>query len=196
MDADVTVRDVMSREFVGVSESDPAAETMRLLLAEDADCAVVLRGDDPVGTLTDRDVLSMVLDGADVEETTVADAMSEETASVRSDRDLELAIDRLSAANTARLIVIENGSGEPVGLLTHRDIAIAVAHSRRPRGESYDTDEEVAADRSEFEQFDGESNGRRATDDTFQSICESCGSLSRSLSAVDGQLLCQDCRDV
>jgi len=196
MDADMTIRDVMSREFVGVSESDPVAETVRLMLAEDADCAVVLRGDDPVGMLTDRDVLSMVLDGRDVREATVADAMSDRTASVRSDRDLEVAIDRLSVANTARLVVIENGSDQPIGLLTHRDIATAVAHSLRPRGESYDTDEELTVDTGGFEQFEGESNAGRTTDDTFQSICESCGSLSRSLSAVDGQLLCQDCRDV
>lgn len=192
MDADMTIRDVMSREFVGVSESDPVDETVRLMLEEEADCAVVLRGDDPVGMITDRDVLSMVLDGGDVESATVAEAMNETLSSVRSDRDLAVAIDRLSAANVSRLVVLENGSREPVGLLTHRDVTTAMTHSLRPRGRPYDTDDALDAGGSGFEMTDTDGTA----DDTMQSICESCGTLSRSLSNVDGQLLCPDCRDV
>jgi CBS domain-containing protein len=34
MDADMTIRDVMSREFVGVSESDPLDATVDIMLEE------------------------------------------------------------------------------------------------------------------------------------------------------------------
>jgi CBS domain-containing protein len=216
MNADITIRDVMSREFVGVSESDPISETVRLMLDEDADCAVVLRGSDPVGTVTDRDVLSLMLDDGRVETATVADAMGERTASVRSDQDLVVAIDRLSATAASQLVVLETGSDRPIGLLTYRDVATALAYSLESGRGVYDHDYEAddpavgAGGFEAFEAGDGQDADRtdpidgtdrtnrtdRTADDTLQSICESCGTLSHSLSDADGQLLCPDCRDV
>ena len=52
MNENVTVREVMEREFVGVSESDGVLETSELLLREGSDLAVVLRGSEPVGVVT------------------------------------------------------------------------------------------------------------------------------------------------
>ena len=65
MDAEMTIRDVMSREFVGVSESDPLDATIDLMLEEKADCVVVLRGDEPVGMMTERNVLASVSENRD-----------------------------------------------------------------------------------------------------------------------------------
>ncbi|MFC7195331.1 CBS domain-containing protein [Halosimplex aquaticum] len=57
MERDVSVQEVMDREFVGVSESDGLRETAELMLAEEADSAVVLHGSEPVGVVTERDAL-------------------------------------------------------------------------------------------------------------------------------------------
>lgn len=186
----MTIRDVMSREFVGVSESDPLDATVDIMLEEKVDCVVVLRGGDPVGMMTERDVLASVSEGRGTADATVAEVMSEAVPSVRSDRDLAVGIDRLATADSSRLVVIENSSDEPVGLLTYRDVATTVAHALRS-GSRYDGyDEKVS--RTDAGGFEAE--GER--EDTIQSICESCGALSRSLSAVGGQLLCPNCRDV
>jgi CBS domain-containing protein len=186
MNADVSVREVMNREFVGVSESDSVASTARLMLEEDADCAVALRGDDPVGMITVRDVLSSALDKSDVEAATIADVMRA-VPSVRSDRDVAMATDRLVAADVPGVVVIDDGSAEPVGLVTYRDIATTLTHSLRSPNEPYDSVETFPTGTNGFE---------TERDSEFQSVCESCGTLSRSLSAVDGQLLCSNCRDV
>lgn len=193
MDADMTIRDVMTREFVGVSESDSVLSTARLLLAEDADCAVVLRGNEPVGVLTERDVLATFVedDEPDIDGVTVAEAMNGSVASIPANRDFEEAIDRLSSTTTDRLLVIENGSNEPIGLLTHRDVTAAVTHAMRLRATPYeDAEADANGIRSEF------GTAESTPVDAIQSICEACGSLSRSLMNVDGQLVCPDCRDV
>ena len=188
MDAEMTIRDVMSRGFVGVSESDPLDATIDLMLEEKADCVVVLRGDEPVGMMTERNVLASVSENRGTADATVAEVMSEAVPSVRSDRDLAVGIDRLATADSSRLVVTENDSDEPVGLLTYRDVATTVAHSLRS-GSRYDEEGISRTDTSDFE-------AERGRDDTIQSICESCGALSRSLSTVGGQLLCPNCRDI
>lgn len=196
MDTDIPIRDVMTREFVGVSESDTVLSTARLMLDEDTDCAVVLRGSEPVGMVTERDVLAMLVDGdePDIDGATVMEAMNGSVASIPSNRDLSEAIDRLSTAAVDRLLVIENGSNEPIGLLTHRDVATVVTHSLRWRATPYeDTGADADESRSEFGEF-GTAEG--APMDAMQSVCEVCGSLSQSLMNVDGQLVCPDCRDV
>jgi len=53
MNRDVTVQEVMDREFVAASESDNALETVALMIREEAEPAVVLRGSEPVGVLSD-----------------------------------------------------------------------------------------------------------------------------------------------
>jgi len=58
MERDVSVREVMDREFLGASESDGLREAAELMLVEDADSVVVLRGSDPVGVVTERDLMT------------------------------------------------------------------------------------------------------------------------------------------
>jgi hypothetical protein len=141
--------------------------------------------------LTEHDVLASLVAGEAIETATVAEVMGEAVPSVRSDRDLAVGIDRLAAADVSQLVVTENGSGEPVGLLTHRDVATTIAHSLRSNRSSYGANGTDAGSG----RFEG--TNRRANDgDTIQGICESCGTLSDSLASVDGQLLCGNCRDV
>jgi CBS domain-containing protein len=188
MDADMSVRDVMSREFLGVSESDSVVSIVRLMLEEAVGFAVVLRGRDPVGTVTERDVLSLAVENGTIEKATVAETMSEAVPTVRSDRDLAVGIDRLVAADGSRLVVIGEAGPEPVGVLTYRDVATTIAHSLRSRN-GYDAEDTPGTGASGFE-------AERAANESIQGICESCGTLSRSLSVVDGRSLCPNCRDV
>lgn len=75
--ADMTVQEVMNREYVAASEPDALVETVELLLREDAESAVVQRGHTPVGVLTQRDVLAALVEGPPPSEATVAEAMTE-----------------------------------------------------------------------------------------------------------------------
>jgi len=204
MERDVTVREVMDREFVGVTESDGFVETVELMLAEEVENVVVLRGSEPVGVLTERDALSALVDESDPE--TAADAMTESVPTVSPDHTIAEAADAMSAAATKRVLVSDGAA--MVGVLSEHDLittspfAPAVGTDRMA-----DSDAELMADRTAettrqravAEAGDGPGEmgeGTREREYEDQSICEACGALSRDLRAFNGQLLCADCRDI
>ena len=186
MNTELTVREVMDREFVGVSESDDVRSVADLLLEEGAECAVVLRGQEPVGLLTERDVLTVVSEGRDPETVTVGDVVAGPVPSVAPDSGVDVAVDAMTARGSRRLVVVD---GEVKGLLTEHDLLSATTIQRYDdstdvppamNGDALGDDRAVATD--------------RAVSD--QSICQECGALSRDLLEFDGRLLCPDCRDV
>jgi CBS domain-containing protein len=186
MNTELTVREVMDREFVGVSESDDVRSVAELLLAEDAECAVVLRGQEPVGLLTERDVLSVVSEGRDPETVSVGDVVLGPIPTVAPDSGVDAAVDTMTAQGRRRLLVTDEGV---VGLLTEHDLLSATTIER------YDE----PADLDPSLNGDALGDDRAVTTDravSDQSICQECGALSRDLLERDGRLLCPDCRDV
>lgn len=195
MQSDVTVRDVMTRDFVGVSEGDDLLPTVELMLRENVESVVVVRGQEPVGILTERDVLALVVRGEPPEETTVADAMTASVQTVESDRSLDEAADRMAAADTRRVLVTE--TGDTVGLLTEHDLlSAATVESRQQQTRN----SERLATNGGVEPAPAMDAERDATpaDAAYsaQSICQECGALAEDLVDLDGQLVCADCREV
>lgn len=188
MNAEVTVRDLMNREYVGVSESDELLDTVELLLREDAETAVVLRGSDPVGVVTERDILGLLVDGPPPEEATVADAMTESIPSVAPDETLEAAADRMSA-QSARRLVVTNGGGEPLGIITEHDLLA----TRTPEP-AVESPEATASATGTAMAAEAETESEDSFED--QGICEVCGTFSGDLVSFNGQLLCSDCREM
>lgn len=196
MNRDVTVQEVMDREFVAANESDNAFETVELMLREEAEPAVVLRGSEPVGVLSDRDVLELIVDGDDDPTTaTVGDAMTDSVPTVTPEYTLAEARDRMAARSTSWLVVSSGGS--PDGLVTEHDVLSS---------STIGTEIDAADGSGEAESHLVDASTSTATTDVGaaesgggfedQGICEKCGSLTRDLSAFNGQLLCGDCRDI
>jgi len=197
MERDASVREVMDREFVGVSEGDDLGETAELMLAEGADSAVVLRGSDPVGVVTERDALAAFVD-AEGAATPVSDAMTDALATVSPETTIAEAADELSTGSTRRVLVSDGD--EPLGVLTEQDLLTASPFAQTANGAAMAERERAVAGVTEGR---GEPNAepgetRRSDESRFedQSLCEACGSLSRELSTFNGQLLCPDCRDI
>lgn len=189
MNTDIAVREVMDREYVGVSESDALVETIEVMLEEDAETAIVLRGSDPVGVLTERSVLTAVLEEPTLETTTVGDAMDASVPTVAPDEPLETVADLLSARSAGRLVVT-NGE-KPLGIVTERDLLATRAVA--PGGEPHDATEPAMSSDPSLSQETAPPEEAGFED---QSICEGCGTLTRDLSSFNGQLLCADCRDI
>lgn len=163
-----TVRDVMHREFLGVSESDELGDAAELLIDENADYLVVLRGHEPVGLLSARDVLTAVLSGDGLEED-VGSVMQPPVPAVSAVERLADVEERLLQEDTGHLIVTEEN--EAVGVITERDLLAATTTVREPTHLHEGSDPAVE-----------------------QSICEVCGTLSPELTPVNGQLVCPDCQ--
>lgn len=195
MNRDVTVQEVMDREFVAASESDNALETVELMIREEAEPAVVLRGSEPVGVLSDRDVLEVVVDD-DANPTTVSvgDAMTESVPTITPEYTLAEARDRMAARSTKWLVVASGG--KPDGIVTEHDVLSSSTIGTEidaANGASEEDSHLVDASASTTASDAASAEGGGFED---QGICEKCGSLSRDLSAFNGQLLCADCRDI
>jgi len=189
----VTIRDVMTREYVGVSESDTVLGAVRLMREEESGSVVVLRGSDPVGVLTEWDVLGVVADEADPAETTVASVMSEPVLTVAADEGLRTATGKMSRERVRRLVVTD--SQEVVGVLSERDVIAATATAAKPESNPAGPVEGtlVGGARDDARVRAGTNNNGGYAD---QGVCETCGALADSLQEFNGQLVCAECREV
>lgn len=192
MNADVTVRELMNREYVGVNESDDLVDTVELLLREKAEAAVVQRGSEHVGVLTERDVLALLVEGPDPAEATVGDAMTESVPTVEPGATLDAAADRMSTRSAGRLVVT-NGT-EPLGIITERDLLTSRTYAETETEEAA-TETLTSSTMTTTMAVDAGNESELETMED-QSICEGCGKLTADLSSFNGQLLCADCRDI
>jgi signal-transduction protein with cAMP-binding, CBS, and nucleotidyltransferase domain len=194
MERDVSIRDVTAREFVGVSESDSVHSTVQLMHEEDVGSVLVMRGSDPVGIMTERDVLEMVADGLDPESTAVETIMSDPVITIGASRPLADAAETMSREDIRNIVVTDDADGEDiVGVLTERDVieaASTLQASRMLTAESNPEGVATAATAVESE--------ATVPDDEYgtQGVCELCGALTDSLHDSNGQLVCSDCRQV
>lgn len=162
-----------------------------MLIREEQQPILVLRGNDPVGVATDRDVLAYIVDGGDPETATVGDVMRESVPTVDPDARLPEARDRMAARSAEFLLITDDG--EPLGTLTEHDIL----STARLESESTDVVEQTpqVATTGQGATTDGMQS---AAEDSFdeQGICSACSTFTRDLASFNGQLLCADCRDV
>lgn len=181
--AELTLRDVMTRDFVGVSESDTVRGAVTVMRNEGVQDAVVLRGREPVGVITAGDVLDVLVEGRDTETTTVDEVMQRDVPSLTSAAGLGEVATKMLATDSDLVLVAENDDVQ--GVITASELARYTWG--RPNGPelAHAVEENVSSPNTTAEE--GYSN---------QSICEACGSLSRDLVNVNGQLLCPDCREM
>lgn len=223
MRTDTTVRDVMHREFLGVSESDPLADAAELLVEEGTDCLIVLRGGESVGQLGCRDALGALLDagistdrsgddrgGDDETESesghgpTVGDVMGPPLPTVSPDDALAVVEERLVSEGVDRIVVVDDG--EAVGVVTAGDALAAGA----PRTGDAARESMVGEAQLEGSRRAGtvpmgadggvdpavEASSTDASGSPTQGVCENCGALVPDLVTANGQAVCPECREV
>ena len=214
MRTDTTVRDVMHREFLGVSESDPLRDAAALLVDEGTNCLVVLRGGEPVGRLGCRDALGALLDaGVDAggdstaegdADLTVGSVMGPPLPTVAPDDALAAVEERLVAEGVDRVVAGEDG--EAVGVVTAGDALAAGAPrtgdgARDPLLDEETTGEPRRGDTTALGADGGvdpavEASSTDASGSPTQGVCESCGALVPELVTANGQAVCPECREV
>jgi len=176
----ITVRDVMNREFVGVSESDTLAEAAELMDSEPAEMAVVLRGNKPIGAVSALTAMAAMLDGDPA--ISVDEFMDPPVPTIEPTSQLATATEQLISRGVSHLLVVEQD--EAVGLLAERDV-LAARESIESAGAEREPTEPLAASGQPTEP---------SVEGSTQSICEACGALAPELSGVNGQQVCADCR--
>ncbi len=195
MESELSVRDTLTTEYVGVSESDTILGAVELMRRERAGCALVVRGSEAVGIITEWDVLGVVERQEDPASVTVDTAMSAPVLTIEPDRSLSDAANRMSRENI-RNLVVEDEDGIS-GVLTQRDvIAVAGSFQGATAQPPTNTATTPVADGDGLATDEYAVEGAGADEFTTQGVCETCGSLTDALQEANGRLICTDCLQV
>lgn len=195
MEAEVTVREIMTREYLGVSEADTVGDAVGLMLEEGAASVVVLRGTDPVGMVTTIDTLELVTSADDPAETAVRSVMSGNVLSVDPDDPVSEAAGAIADTGIGSLLVVDDG--ELVGVVSERDVVRATATLAEGATLTQQKESAQPGPVSTPVEVEETAAGNPAERDySTQSVCEICGSLTPDLRNFNGQLICGDCREV
>lgn len=195
MEADVTVREIMTREFVGVSESDTVGDAVDLMLEESTGDVVVLRGSTPVGMLTAADALGLVTSEDSPVDRTVGAVMSGTVPTVALDAPVAEAAGEMADTGAGSLLVTTGE--ELVGVVSEQDVVRAtatLADHPSTGGPAKSEDPMPVAGTVEASETTGV--GSAEGEYSSQSVCENCGSLTPNLRNFNGQLICGDCREI
>ncbi|WP_192918449.1 CBS domain-containing protein [Salinigranum salinum] len=118
---DVVVREVMRPTVETVAPTTPARAVVRHLHEADVGSIVVVEGDEPVGIVTDSDVLALVVADRPLDETTAADCMSAPLVTVAVDDGIEAAAETLRDHGIDQVPVLDDG--HLVGVVSIRELS-------------------------------------------------------------------------
>ncbi|WP_336000857.1 CBS domain-containing protein [Halorientalis halophila] len=160
--APVTVRDVMNPTVETIGPDLDAAAVARLLHRRGIGSAVVVEAGEPVGIVTESDVVGIVAEGRDPETLTAADCMAAPVITVDAGDEIEMAVDLFREHRIKKLPVLDAGS--LVGILTTTDVSYYLPHFTR---RAIVRDRAVDVDRHHRERVD---TAYERDDWTFESL--------------------------
>ena len=116
------VRDIMIRNVITIDHNKTAKDVALLMAEKQVSSLVVIKDDNPIGLVTERDLTRKVLTAdrksADVQ---LSEIMSLKFRWVEPMTSIEDAIQKMSNNNIRRLLVLENNN--LVGIITETDLA-------------------------------------------------------------------------
>jgi CBS domain-containing protein len=176
------VKDIMSSPVITIDEDKTIDKAARLMATHNIGCIVVIgKQGKPLGVITERDLVVRVLAGNNQPTKLVAkEVMTSPLITVDPDEPLSEAARRMSRINVRRLGVMYKGN--LVGLISSKDIL------------------GVTPELFEIIQEKARIEGGKATEVISESpslagYCDRCGGWSDTLEEVEGNFLCEDCKE-
>ncbi|WP_297476074.1 CBS domain-containing protein [Thermococcus sp.] len=168
-----TVGQVVKRKAVIVKPSDTVHKVAKVLSRNKVGSAVVVKDDEIVGIITDRDILDKVVaKGRDPKTVKVEEVMTENPITIEDDYDVQDAIDRMMDKGIRRLLVTR--LGKPIGFVTAADLLSALTAQNQEEQEEYTEETQVYG------------------------ICELCGQYGPLYKVyIEGEekWVCESCKD-
>ncbi len=116
------VSEIMVKDPVRVSPDISVAEIARLMNNKGISSVVLVRDDQAIGIVTERDLVRRVLaSGKDSDSTKAFDICTRPVATTSENADLELAVDIMNSYNIRRLVIVDKDN-RVVGIVTTDDI--------------------------------------------------------------------------
>ncbi|MEM0349119.1 MAG: CBS domain-containing protein [Candidatus Caldarchaeum sp.] len=115
------VKDVVKSPIISVEETSSATDAAKIMAEKKISGIVVTSKGEPVGLVTERDIVSKVVaTGRDPTKTQVREVMSKPLITVDIEASLLEAVDLMNRKKVRRLIVTSNN--QVIGLFTIRDV--------------------------------------------------------------------------
>jgi len=120
-----SISDIMTRQVATVAADASVAEAARIMASKRISCVVVMRGDEPAGILTEKDVIRRVVTAErNPAETRVADVMSSPITTVPPSYSVLGVSRKMDALHLHRLVVMDTGT--LCGIVTQTDVVRAI----------------------------------------------------------------------
>ena len=177
LSAKMLVREAMSSPVISVDENEDIVQVANRMREQRVGAVIVVnRNEDPVGIVTERDIVTRVVaDGVDPNMLVASKVMTSPLKMVEPELGLMDAMKMMDRENIRRLGVIYKG--ELVGIVTDRSIIRLVPTIMDIMKEQ----KEIMGD-----------NTKRGT--STVGYCDRCEVYSNNLREIDGEFLCEDCR--
>jgi CBS domain-containing protein len=121
------ITEVMTKTVIAVDLNTNVRNCAKLMAKKGVSCAVITEPNGPIGIVTERDLVSKVLaDAIDPNNVLVRDIMSTPLITVPPNATLTVASAMMAEYRVRRLVVVD-GTGAMVGIVTTGDIARSLA---------------------------------------------------------------------
>ncbi|MBC7085077.1 MAG: CBS domain-containing protein [Methanomethylovorans sp.] len=176
---EMSVREVMTTNLVVADINKSVLEIAQEMIRQKVGSVIITDDGDPVGIITETDIISKVVINDAVPSTVVAgQIMSSPIIATKPSTNVIEAAEQMTRCNIRRLAVIDGD--KIVGIITDRDM-LAISPSLNTILESLI---ELHRDESNFEDESGVERG----------ICQGCGAYT-DLTLMNGLMLCEDCKE-
>jgi CBS domain-containing protein len=176
------VKDVMSSPAITIEENAPANRVANLMEKHDLGCVIVTSNDGkPIGIITERDlVLRVLAKNAKPDTLEAKEVMTSPLITIEPDATITETARRMSRLNIRRLGVVYRG--QLVGIISSKDVLGVMP-------ELLETMQEKAL-------IEGENMAEKEHEEPapLAGYCDHCGVWSESLTEVNGEFLCEDCK--
>ncbi|MHC1635729.1 MAG: CBS domain-containing protein [Candidatus Methanospirareceae archaeon] len=182
MQTDVPIKEVMVRDVVKADMNMDVAGAARMMIKYDVDSIVVLNNGEPVGIVTERDMIRVLaMKDAEPSAIKLKDIMASPLITVDPNESIFEVARKMAEKRIKRMPVVENG--KLVGIVADVDIISVSLEMNSILSELIEMNIEREMEEGLLEE------------DFSQGICEKCGSFSNNLEDKDGLLLCESCKE-
>lgn len=180
METDIPLRDVMVREVVKGAMNLNVMEAAKLMRKHDVDSIVVLNNGEPVGIVTEGDIIRELV-SKDIKSSTVKlkDIMTTPLITASTNDRLSDIAKKMATERIKRIPVIDGG--ELVGIVADVNV-ISVSSEMNS----------ILAEVIEIN-VRGETIGIES--EMGQGICEKCGTFSYYMEMIGGLMVCESCKE-
>jgi len=175
------VKDVMTSPVITVDEDATVDKAAQLMAEDHVGCIIVTSKDEkPLGIITESDFVTRVLaKNIQPSKLTAKEVMSSPLITVDPDETLSETARRMSRLNVRRLGVMYKG--KLVGIISSKDV-LAVTPELL----------EIIQEKARIERGTALEEGSEST--PLAGHCDQCGRWSDTLTEVEGNFLCEECR--